>query len=110
MSYTISISRWPDDIRERGDRFYDVSIAFDVECCLLELVIHCVHRFESIVFEDLFANLIPDVLLRVEFRRIWGQGAQCDVAGDHKVAADMIASTIHKEQDMRPRILLGQSV
>jgi hypothetical protein len=36
--------------------------------------------------------------------------AQCDVAGDHKVVADMIASTIHKEQNMRPRILLSQSV
>src|SRR5262252_6759137 len=29
---------------------------------------------------------------------------------DHKAAAVMVASTIHKEQNVRPRILFGQSV
>ena len=38
------------------------------------------------------------------------RGSLCDVAGDHKVAADMIASTIPKQQNVRTRILLGQRV
>jgi hypothetical protein len=52
------------------------------------------------VFEDLFAYLIPDILLRVELWGICGQGAQCNVAGDNKVAANMIASTIHEKQNI----------
>ena len=55
---------------KRCDGFDDLRIAFDVKRCLHELVTNLVHRFEGIILEDFLTDLIPDVFLRIQLRRI----------------------------------------
>src|SRR5260370_22260553 len=56
--------------REGGDRADEFGITLDVENGLLELGAHGVHGFECIVLEDFFADFIPEIFLRIEFRRV----------------------------------------
>ena len=53
-----------------SDEFW---VAFNVEHCLLELGTNGLDGFEGVVFEDLFSSFIPEIFVRVEFRRIGRQ-------------------------------------
>jgi hypothetical protein len=66
----------------------------EIERGLLELVIDFVHGFESVVLENFLANLVPEIFLRVELRRVGWQKGQLDVSGDYQIAAAVIACTI----------------
>jgi hypothetical protein len=50
------------------------------------------------VRENLLANLVPEIFLRVELRRVGWQEGQLDVSGDHQIAAAVIACTIDEHQ------------
>ena len=56
-------------------------IALDIEHSLLELGADRVHGFERIVLEDFFADFIPEISLRIEFRRIGRKIQERDVIG-----------------------------
>jgi hypothetical protein len=55
----------------------------DVEDRLLKLSVHGVDRFESVVPEDLLADFISKIFLRIELRRIGWQEEQRDIVGHH---------------------------
>ena len=54
-------------------------IALDVENGLPKFCAHGVHGFKGEVLEDLLANFVPEVLLRVQLRRIGWQEQKRDV-------------------------------
>jgi hypothetical protein len=54
------------------DKFW---VALEIERGLVKLVIDLVHGFEGVVFEDFLANLVPEIFLRVELRRVLEFGA-----------------------------------
>jgi len=53
-----------------SDGFDDVWIVFEIEDGLLELGPDGVDGLEGVVLEDLLADFVPDIFLRVEFRRV----------------------------------------
>jgi hypothetical protein len=65
---------------------HELGVALDVEDGLLEFGVHGVDRFERIVLEDFLADLVPEILLRIEFRRIGRKIQERDVVGNGKVA------------------------
>jgi hypothetical protein len=68
--------------------------ALDVENCLPEFCTHGVHGFEGEVLEYLFADFVPEVLLRVQLRGIGWQEQERDVVGDRKQAALMVGGFV----------------
>ncbi len=69
---------------------------------MFELGAHGVDRFEGVVLEDFLANFIPEILLRVELRRIGRQEQQCDIVGKRKVAAAMVGGAVENQEDVLP--------
>jgi hypothetical protein len=65
---------------------HELGVALDVEDSLLEFGVHGVDGFERIVLEDFLADFVPEIFLRIEFRRIGREIQQRDVAGNGKVA------------------------
>src|SRR5260370_1968399 len=103
-----STSKGPDDVGEGRDGFDDVRITVDVKCSLLKLGIDVVDGFESVVLEDCFPYLVPQIFLRVQVGGIGWEKMQHDIGRDLEPVAMMIAGTIHKQQDELPGALLGQ--
>ena len=67
-------------------------IALDVEDRLPELSLHRIHGFERVVLEDFFADFIPEIFLRTEFRRIRRKIQQRDVVGNGKIATTVVGA------------------
>ena len=80
---------------------------FDVDRGLLEFITNLIHRFGSIILEDVLADVIPDVLLWIQLWRVSWQEIQCYVGGNNKITAVMITGTIDDEQNMPPAKFLG---
>src|SRR5262249_36055351 len=80
---------------EGGDGADQVGIALDVEDCLPKLDVHLVHGLKRVVLEDFFADFIPEIFLRIEFRRIRRKVQQRDVVGNSKVAAAMLGYIVY---------------
>jgi hypothetical protein len=58
-----------------------VWVAFDVEDCIIELLMHVVHGFEGVVLEDFLANFIPQIFLWIGFGRIGGRNSSWMLLG-----------------------------
>jgi hypothetical protein len=69
---------------------------------VIPLCIHGVDGFEGIVLEDLLTDFIPEVFLRIEFRRVRRQEQHCDIARNREVAAAMVGSSIEDQEDILP--------
>ena len=67
-----------------------LGISLDVEDGLAELGLHGVHGFERVVLEDLFADFVPKIFFRIEFRRIGREKQERDVAGTDEVATVVV--------------------
>jgi hypothetical protein len=65
---------------------YELVVALDVEDGLFEFGAHGVDGFERIVFEDFLTDFVPEIFLRIEFRRIGRKIQERDVVGNGKVA------------------------
>jgi hypothetical protein len=57
---------------------------------LLELGAHGIHELERILLDDFFAESIPEIFLRIEFRRIGRKILERDVVGNGKTAAPVV--------------------
>ena len=57
-----------------------------------ELGAHGIHGFEGVVLEDFFAEFIPEVFLRIEFRGIGRKIQERYVVRNGKVAAAMLGA------------------
>src|SRR3974390_2186596 len=86
------------------------SIALDVEDRLPELRLHRVHGFQRVVLEDFFADFIPEIFLRIEFRRIRRKIQQRDVVGNSKVATTVVGGAVEDQQDILPRKLTREDL
>src|SRR5260370_10419723 len=82
----------------------------DVEDCLPELGAHLVHGLKRVVLEDFFADFIPEIFLRIEFRRIGRKIQQRDVVGNSKVAAAVVGGAVEDQQDVLPRKLAPEEL
>ena len=60
---------------------------------LLEFDAHGVDGFERIVLEDFLADFVPEILLRIEVRRVGRKIQERDVVGNGKVAGAMVGSS-----------------
>ena len=68
--------------------------SIDVGDSLVELGVHGIDRFKGIILEDLLADFVPEIFLRIEFRRIGWKTQERDVVGNGELAGAMVGSAV----------------
>ena len=65
--------------------------------------------FQGVVLEDLLADLVPDVLLRIEFRRVGREEQQRDIVWEHEVTGTVVGSAVEHQENVGPGELPRQA-
>src|SRR5690606_19057992 len=68
--------------------------------CFAQMVFKSVQALEDPVVEELFTQIIPDMLYRIEFWCIGRQGEQMDIRRHFECVTAMPASTVNDHYDL----------
>src|ERR1700752_3369324 len=60
------------------------------------------HGFEDVVLENLLADFVPQIFLRIEFRRVGRQKQQGDVFRNNQLATAVVGSAVEHQQYILP--------
>lgn len=90
------------DAADPGPAGLQVAETFD------QAIFHCGKRRKEAVVEVLLAQLVPDVLNGIEFRRIRGEDHEAEVVGNLEISGAMPFSSVGDQDQLFGRVTGGQ--